>query len=415
MSELLFNKARLSDALDAQKKAISNEIAEMERDYVLKTSENDLVEYLIAKYRIEPPTIRQEEIHALEPTDVKIDVSQDFDRDVRDRRRPVFVTATRIVVVAPFDGEAECFRLQPSTFTLNPPRANIQGQEAHLVFEGVDLIGAALTQAHENELRRMEEYLRTVRSDLDWFNKTLPESIRQSVSARKQKLLADAGLAATLGVPIRRQSEAALTFAPSEVRRKPPVRRPDVKGGPYVPEPSLPSEEYEFILEVIHRVVVTIERSPKTFAGMEEEDLRNVILVHLNGHYEGGATGETFNVGGKTDILIRHEGKNVFIAECKFWRGPKEFLEAIDQVLGYVGWRDTKTAVIVFNRNQDHTAVIQKIKETVLQHPCFKRAIAHHGESDLRYVFHQPGDKNREVLLAVLVFDVPATKVAPSA
>jgi hypothetical protein len=55
---------------------------------------------------------------------------------------------------------------------------------------------------------------------------------------------------------------------------------------------------------------------------MKEEDLRQHFLVQLNGQYEGRATGETFNFEGKTDILIRAERKNIFIAECKFWDGP---------------------------------------------------------------------------------------------
>lgn len=41
---------------------------------------------------------------------------------------------------------------------------------------------------------------------------------------------------------------------------------------------------------------------------------------------------ETFNSSGKTDILIRVENRNIFIAECKFWRGPKSFGEAIEQL-----------------------------------------------------------------------------------
>jgi len=45
----------------------------------------------------------------------------------------------------------------------------------------------------------------------------------------------------------------------------------------------------------------------------------------LNTHYEGGATGETFNAAGKTDILIRVEDRNVFIGECKWWSGAAGF------------------------------------------------------------------------------------------
>jgi hypothetical protein len=409
MRERLFSKALVSDVLDAQTKKVRDEIVGLERDYLLNASEDDLLEYLVTKHRIEVPTIRHDEIHALEPTDVKVDVSQEPMRAIFDRSRPFYITGTRVVVVVPFDGEADCFHLAQNPFALNPPHGRIERQELHLVFEGADLDEATLKQGYENELRRVEEYLGWVRSDVEQFNTSLPDFIRQLLRGRKEKLLKDTGLAQALGVPVRRRSEAALTFAPPEIRRKPPVQRPDVKAGSYVPEPSLPSEEYEFMLQVIHRVVVGIERSPQTFAGMNEEELRNVIVIILNSHYEGEATGETFNVRGKTDILIRHEDKNVFIAECKFWRGPKELLEAIDQVLRYVGWRDTKTAVIVFNRGQDHTAIIQKIKETVPQHPCFKRALAHRGESDLRFQFHQPEDKNRVVLLAVLAFDVPAS------
>lgn len=408
MSDLLFySRGNLSDALDAQRKKVGDEIAGMDGDHILKVSEDDLLDYIVAKHRIEPPAIRHEKIGQLEPSDAQVDVSQDIRRAIFDRTSPHYITGTRVEIVVPFDGEPDCFQFQPSTFTFNPPRGRLKGQELHLVFEGADLEGDSLKQAYENELRRIEEYLRWVRNDIEQFNTSLPDLVRKAVTARKQKLLKDAGLSAALGIPVQRRGEAALTFAPPEIRRKAPVIRPEVIAGPYVPEPALPSEEYEFILGVIHQVVVGIERSPETFARMGEEDLRNIILVHLNGHYKGGATGETFNVGGKTDILIRYEGKNIFIAECKFWGGAKELLDAIDQVLRYVGWRDTKAAVIIFNRNRDHTAVIQKIKDTVSHHPCFKRALAHKGESDLRYQFHQPGDKNREVLLAVLAFDVP--------
>ena len=31
---------------------------------------------------------------------------------------------------------------------------------------------------------------------------------------------------------------------------------------------------------------------------------------------------------------MRSEGKNIFIAECKFWAGPSGLSEALDQLLG---------------------------------------------------------------------------------
>ena len=150
-----------------------------------------------------------------------------------------------------------------------------------------------------------------------------------------------------------------------------------------------------------------MERSPEAFKAMDEEALRQHFLVQLNGQFEGKATGETFNMYGKTDILLREGERNVFIAECKFWKGPKAFGEAIDQLLGYATWRDSKTAILVFNRGTDTSTVLSSIDTVVKGHANFKRAIVWPHESGLRYVLHAKGDVNREQIVTILVFHVP--------
>jgi hypothetical protein len=143
----------------------------------------------------------------------------------------------------------------------------------------------------------------------------------------------------------------------------------------------------------------------------ERRTCARTFLVQLNGVFKGQATGETFNFQGKTDILIRVDGKNVFIAECKFWKGEKVFLGTIDQLISYLSWRDTKAAVLVFNRNADFSAVLSKIAEITLKHANFKRELGKSNESTFRYVFGQPKDGNREITLTVMAFDIPS---APS-
>ena len=140
---------------------------------------------------------------------------------------------------------------------------------------------------------------------------------------------------------------------------------------------------------------------------MGEEDIRQQFLVQLNGRFEGAATGETFNYEGKTDILVRVEGKNIFIAECKFWGGPKAYLETIDQLMGYLSWRDTKTAVVIFNRNKDFSNVLKSILETTETHPNKKKGPEKLGETRFRYTFSNPKDANRELVLTVITFDIP--------
>ncbi len=203
------------------------------------------------------------------------------------------------------------------------------------------------------------------------------------------------------------RDDAPRTYAAPEVRRKIAPQLPAASSTPYTPEPALANADYTHILGVVESMAHVMERSPSAFTSMDEESLRSHFLVQLNGHYEGQATGETFNYEGKTDILIRANGKNIFIAECKFWKGAKQFLETIDQLLGYSSWRDTKVTIVVFNRNKDFTNVLKSIDEAAQSHSSFKRALGKRSESSFQYVFSHRDDANRELTLTVMAFDVP--------
>jgi hypothetical protein len=56
---------------------------------------------------------------------------------------------------------------------------------------------------------------------------------------------------------------------------------------------------------------------------MDKEARRDFFLVTLT-HCEVRGTAEAFNVGAKTDILIRFEGRSLFIAECKLREGDPD-------------------------------------------------------------------------------------------
>ena len=207
---------------------------------------------------------------------------------------------------------------------------------------------------------------------------------------------------------MKRHEDAPSTYAAPIYRRKLPTPRPDATTTPYKPEPALNMREYEHILGIIHNMNLVVERSPRAFSSMDEESLRHHFLVALNSHYQGDATGETFNFEGKTDILIRVDGRNVFIAECKFWRGAESLRRTIDQLLGYASWRDTKAAIILFNRNKNLSDVLAQIPGIAAAHSNFKRQMSRETETEFRFIFHQRDDKNREVIITVLVFEVPA-------
>lgn len=170
--------------------------------------------------------------------------------------------------------------------------------------------------------------------------------------------------------------------------------------------PVLPSTRYDDIVRVIYETGKSLERHPSAFAGKQEEDLRDYFLTVLASHHHA-ASGETLNKSGKTDILIRYEGKNLFVAECGVWKGAKKFLGKIDQLLSYLTWRDSKTALVCFVKNKHLGDRLKTIQEQVPTHDCFVKCFDKKEEAWFRYEFHLPGDGSRTVKLAVLVFHFP--------
>ena len=407
MTDSLFRDADLGDVLAEQERAMSNDIGSLSEDHVLNTSPEELCDYFVEKYRVEPLVIDESGIQT-DYGDAQIDVSHRFDYGAFDRSSPTYVTGTRITFFVPFSGDAGQFKYRPSTFSLNSPRGVVRGNELVFVYDRTTQDVSNIRNEFDRDLLNVQQNLSRIADQVKQFNSTIHTTASQQIAARREKLLQDRGIIEGLGFPLRRRSSVPRTYASPEVKRRIVPQLPPVSTKPYRPEPTLPNDEYEHILSVISNMVMVMERSPSAFKTMGEEDLRQHFLVQLNGQYEGQATGETFNYEGKTDILIRAEGKNIFIAECKFWTGSAGLIEALDQLLGYTSWRDTKTALLIFNREATMSTVLQRIPQAVREHSNYKTDLNYESESGFRYVFSHRDDPGRELALTVLAFDVPA-------
>lgn len=402
----LFNSVDWHSMDQHQRMELAKEVDCINGDRLLNTSVDDLCDYFEKKYKIEVPKLRPENIVA-DQRETKIDVSGDPRRYFSNPGQPFYVNGTTVEISVPFEGNGEIFKVQPTTYTMSPPRADIKNNSLIIKIEGTDLAVEQVRNEIKRTITEIEGYLVTLRSNAQGLNSQIRSLARSAIEQRRGKLLKDRNLLGDLGFKIREREGEYRTYAAPEVRRKLTPAFPPASSTPYKPEPTLASADYEHILSVIQNMVYVMERSPSAFTSMDEESIRSHFLVQLNGHYEGQATGETFNYQGKTDILIRSEGKNIFIAECKFWSGPKKLIETIDQLLGYSSWRDTKVAVIVFNRNKDFSKVLESIKETSKGHSNFKRQVVLTSETMFRYAFAHKDDPNRELLLTVMAFDVP--------
>ena len=199
----------------------------------------------------------------------------------------------------------------------------------------------------------------------------------------------------------------APVFDPIKVNKKitKPLPPPPQQG--YKPDPGISDSDYNNILKLIRHSGISFEKTPKTFAVHDEEELRDIILSQLNAVYEGGAKGETFNKSGKTDILIAEGGRSAFIAECKIWRGKKGFIDAIDQLLSYLTWRDCKTSLIVFNKNnKNFSQILESVDGIVSSHPNYMSKEGQTDANEWLYKMRAKDDETRVIKMNVMFFNL---------
>jgi hypothetical protein len=402
----LFTQRDLIGFLFGKEHSLLKEITEIDGNQLLNISVEDWCNYFEEKYKVDSIILKESDI-SIEPKETDVDISHDPHRRIPASLSPFYVKGVEITYFVPFEGDPELIQCRPSTFSLNPPYGTIQPDKIILTYTRTDHNAEAIKADFSRDLSSIRQYLKLIEGEVLAFNGSIRVKAQSQIDTRRQKLLNDQKLVASLGFPLRHRNNAPQTFVVPTVRRKIQMPIPS-SNAQFGPEPTIDMQEYESILSIISNMVKVIERSPKAFKDIHEEDLRQQFLVQLNGQYEGQATGETFNFQGKTDILIRHEDKNIFIAECKFWDGPESLRQAVDQLLGYVTWRDTKTALLIFNRNKNFSLVLSKIPEVIKAHPNFKKEIAYSSESGFRYVLHHKDDKSRDIILTVLAFEVPA-------
>ena len=407
MPDELFRKYALSEIIANQGHALANDINSLGENEVMSTSQEDMVTYLVEKHGINPLAIDEPSIQ-MDYSEVQLDVSRHHEYPILAFTGPRHVTGTRLTFYVPFTGDADLFHCRPSRRRMSLPTPSVGSTELVFTYETTQDRASGINDTFKEELDQTQIHAARVNEEIKGFNDTLPERARQLLKARREKLLQDRNLVESIGFPIRRRQNPPSTFVVPDVKRRITPPKPVASSASFSPEPTLDMNEYEDILSILSNMVKVMEQSPRAFKDMNEEDLRTHFLVHLNGQYEGQATGETFNYEGKTDILIRADGRNIFIAECKFWTGPAGLNAALDQLLGYTSWRDTKAALLVFNRDRNMTTVLSRVPETVREHPHYKAERPTNSETTFRYVFGHRDDTQREIFITVLVFDVPA-------
>jgi hypothetical protein len=294
VDDLLFNSGYLRDALAQQAERMVEEIKRAPEDHLLHVDVDAWTAALSERYGLEAPELAPEEDwYQDEPAPVQVDVSHEhLTRAISDPSTPTYIDGYRVTVRIPFTGDPEIFELQPSTYTLNPPRGAVRGNELTQTVEyphdrPADIAGAARGLANS-----VATYLRSAHGDIATINAGLEAQARGAIETRRKRILAHREHVAATGLPTRKREDRETTYvADAIVRRPAPPLESRPLDEPMRLEPVLAERVFEDVLGVLRSACVSMERSPGTYAAMGEEDRRQVLLIPLNTQYRTGERG----------------------------------------------------------------------------------------------------------------------------
>lgn len=410
--DLLFYQNDLDATLRAHVAAVHSKVDSIPQAQFMNARPEEIVEHLSSEIAIDPLEIYEDRAE-MEQSETRIDVSEWGDRNAFGHAGPIYVAGVAIKVTIPFSGESSLWTFRPNQWQSVFPRGRVSNaQENGIGHLNIDMAQPADEPAErfksrlDSELRSIRFFLDAQRKQVDQFNVGLPAAIRAAVDARRARIQKHEGLKDVLGIPLKRR-EGAPQVEPIRLARKlvRPIPPPPKSG--YQPEPGISDEDYAHILSVIRHEGRTFETAPKTYAVHDEEELRDILLAHLNGHYQGEASGETFRRNGKTDIRIEDNNRAAFVAECKIWKGAKELSQAINQMLGYLTWRDCKAALIVFNKhNAKFSALVENVLPVFQGHEKFRSDLRPGIAGEWEFSMTSREDEGRVVRVHVFVFNL---------
>ncbi len=124
-------------------------------------------------------------------------------------------------------------------------------------------------------------------------------------------------------------------------------------------------------LKIIQSMGKNMERQAASYHKMSESQLRDVMIDNLNTHNIGYATGETFNVRGKTDIFMHFGNNHPFIAECKIWDGASKYKKAITQLFKYLSVREEEGVIITFFKGREFSTTNERAVDAIKSDPSY--------------------------------------------
>lgn len=397
-----FSEVNSYNAIEQWKEKIKKKIESESKEYIIGVDEDEYVKYLIEDFKVVPLIVYEESEQIEEPKVVKEKMTA-FPREYM-----YDVDAYHFTVKYTFSGSAVLFKIRPSSFTLTTYEINVNehNNSISFSFKLIEQSPEKFKKEKSDAFRSAFTNVVNVNMFANEWNNSVEGIVKGEFKRVKEKFLKENDFFAAINISTNKNTESIFSVP---TIRKVDIPQPKVdKNKEFASIPSMSKTMYADILKVVYDAGKSMEKKPSLYIDKNEEGLRDQFLFILETRYVGiTATGETFNKRGKTDIILKYslDNTNLFVAECKFWKGKSEFNLAINQLFDrYLTWRDSKVALIFFVQNNDFTKVLDIVIKETTKHEYYKESKNKNGESSFSYLFRLPNDVDKVVYLEIILF-----------
>lgn len=396
----LFNiNLHLHSYMEDLRKNINIKINSMDENEILSSNETECIQYLFDLFKIKPLELYCEEIAFSKES--RVFYAKDLPRKISSNPYKE-VEVPNIIFSIPFKGDKELLKYTPSHYQLPSKKFYIKNNCICFDILKLDDNPISIKNDVENSKKFLIRMFENMNKDLIKYNKELKIYIENSFRNKKKTIINENDFFASLDIPQvnpKKIQKKGTYSVPINYHDKISIDTKEISDL----EPTLDYSSYKKLLTSIYNYCSNFEQHPEICRGRNEESIRDLILTLLSSNVDETVTGEAINGEGKTDILIKHGFYNLFVAECKIWHGKKEYLKAITQLLSYLTWKDSKTALIIFVRGQQIPHVLEEVNNHTKSHENYKKFVCCHKENWFEYEFI---NEDIDLYLSVLVFKI---------
>lgn len=401
----LFSKTHFSEYERKQRERMKQEISELSSTE-LENSTDSLTLIFSSKYALPPIQLHEpihEDVGQVEKVVERIP-SQSLPGLPR-KGGKVTKKAQRLKLKVPYSGEKHLLHKRSRRTSTSLPTYDeltdseivhyvdyqVKGKDAESIKNTIDKDISKWQKKLERSINQLNKDIRKMQVTFEDNARRFIEDHRENMSAKDEAL-------EELGISLQKVEEGFV-----EPEKKKEIELPDLNGS--TPEQQrIRDQTFVDVLDIIDSMRVSVERANQRVREHDEESLRDIFLGAIDSHY-GTATAESFNRGGKTDILLKYQGVNLFVAECKFWTGKKGFLDAVDQLLNNLTADDGHASLLIFSDRENLIQVRKRVEEAVEDHDSFQSTPSQFKDHDVHRFRKSSGS---EAKIGVKIVDLTA-------